>query len=174
MNILTNKIVKASVVDLPAVMETFMDCTAEMRKYGIDQWNYQYPEPTQVLNDIRSGNLYVIKNSNRVLATVTLDQNQDKQYQKIDWIHKTKKVLVMHRLGVHPTVQGMGYGKRLCLFAEDHARRLKLEVIRLDAYSENPASNNLYLSLGYEIAPGVCYYNDVKKPFYCYEKDIVL
>lgn len=172
MTLFTDKILKATVSDLPQLMETFMACTAEMKKHGIDQWNYQYPEPTEVLNDIRAGMVYVIKNSKRIVASVTLNEKQDAQYENVVWGFPSDKVLVMHRLAVHPVSQGMGISKRLCKFTDDFALKNGYEVIRLDAYSDNPVSNNLYLSQGYEIAAGVCFFHGVKKPFYCYEKKI--
>ena len=172
MDLLTNRIVKATVSDLPLVIETFMACTAELKKQGINQWNYQYPEPTEVLKDIKNGTVFIIKNTKRVIASITLNQKQDIQYQNVDWQQKDAKVLVMHRLAVHPISQGEGFAKKMCKFAEKHALKLGLNSIRLDAFSDNPASNNLYLSLGYEVAAGICYYHDVKKPFFCYEKDL--
>lgn len=166
------KIVKATVEDLPSIMETFIACTSEMRKHGIDQWDYQYPEPATVLDDIRRGEVFVIKNHNRCLATVTIDDRQDKQYAKIGWKHRNGKVLVMHRLAVHPLAQGEGLGKLLCRFTEEFALDNGYSNIRLDAYSGNPVSNCLYLDLGYEKAEGHCYFHGNPKPFYCYEKDL--
>ncbi len=172
MNLLLNRITKAAIADLPMVMETFMACTAELKKHGINQWNYQYPEPTEVLNDIKDGTVFIIKNSKRVVACITLNTKQDIQYKKVDWVHKDAKVMVMHRLAVHPASQGLGFAKKMCQFAEEHALKNGFNCIRLDAFSDNPSSNSLYLSLGYEIASGICYYHDVKKPFYCYEKEL--
>lgn len=168
----TDKIIKATISDLPLIMETFMACTAEMKKHGIDQWNYQYPFPTEVLKDIQKGTVFIFKNHKRVIGTITLNRDQDIQYRNINWNYKAENIMVMHRLAVHPASQGLGFSKKLCAFAEKYTLDNGCEVIRLDAYSENPVSNNLYLSQGYSIAPGVCYYHGVKRPFYCYEKKL--
>lgn len=165
-------ILKAEVSDLPLIMETFLACTSELRKMGIDQWDFHYPDPTSVLNDIRDGRLYLVRNEKRCLGTITLTDEQDRQYDDVGWKFPGARVLVVKRLAVHPVVQGEGLGKRLSLFAEQFGRKHRYETIRLDTYSLNPVSNGLYRSMGYEMADGFCYFHNRLKPYYCYEKPI--
>jgi ribosomal protein S18 acetylase RimI-like enzyme len=75
-------------------------------------------------------------------------------------------------LAVDPILAGQGIGKKLCQFAEKHARDLGGGIIRLDTYTKNPASNRLYESLAYELADGFCYFHGLKSPFNCYEKKL--
>lgn len=162
----------AQIEDLPSIMETFIACTSEMRKFGIMQWDYQYPAPQTVFKDIQKGNVFLVKKGNRCVATITLDEVQDEQYKKINWHYRDERPLIIHRMAVHPVVQGEGLGKWLCEFAENYGRLNGYENIRLDAFSGNPVSNKLYLSMGYEKADGLCYFHGNNLAFYCYEKHI--
>jgi len=162
----------AQIEDLPLIMETFIACTSEMRKFGIMQWDYQYPAPQTVFRDIQKGNVFVVMRAGRCIATVTLDEQQDEQYKKINWHHRDARPLIIHRMAVHPLAQGEGLGKWLCEFAVDYARLNGYENIRLDAYSGNPASNKLYQSMGFEKAEGLCYFHGNNIAFYCYEKHL--
>ncbi|MNN72431.1 putative acetyltransferase [compost metagenome] len=56
----------------------------------------------------------------------------------------------MHRLAVHPEVQGKGIARKLIAFAEEYARQSGYSSIRLDTYSKNTRALALYPSLGYE------------------------
>ncbi len=163
----------ANIDDLPTLMETFIACTSEMRKNNILQWDYTYPTPGLVLDDIEDENVFIIKRNNRSLGTIALNENQNKQYQNVNWKYNEGKILVIHRLSVHPLVQGEGIGKQLSLFAEDYARKNGYNAIRLDAYSKNPISNRMYQKLGYEKADGSCYFHGNPEPFNCYEKRIL-
>jgi ribosomal protein S18 acetylase RimI-like enzyme len=164
---------RAQVADLPLVMETFMACTSEMRKNGIQQWDYTYPEPGQVLNDIKAENVYVIKNQNRCIATVTLDDQQDRQYENIKWNYTDGKTLVIHRMAVHPVAQREGYGNLLCNFSLNYGKMKGYDNIRLDAYSGNLASNKMYIKHGFEVAEGFCFFHGNLKPFICYEATLL-
>ncbi|MEE9374357.1 MAG: GNAT family N-acetyltransferase [Saprospiraceae bacterium] len=64
---------------------------------------------------------------------IVLDDNQDKQYSNFKWPFKAKNPLVIHRLAVQPALQGegVGVGKRLCLFAEDFALDYEYDSVRI-------------------------------------------
>ncbi len=160
----------ALIEDVDSIMDIFIACTDAMVAAGIHQWNYTYPTPKVVTQDIRKQEAYVFKEGEKCLATITLNTDQDKQYENINWSFPSDKVFVIHRLAVHPQAQGRGFGKQLCLLAEQVAQEQGCEVIRLDAYSENTISNQLYLRLGYQIADGYCYFHGNDIPFKCFEK----
>jgi len=162
----------ALIEDVDSIMDIFIACTDVMVAAGIDQWNYTYPTHKVVTQDINKKEAYVFKENDKCLATITLNAEQDEQYQTINWSFSSEKVFVIHRLAVHPEAQGRGFGKQLCLLAEQVAKERGHEVIRLDAYSENTISNQLYLRLGYQIADGYCYFHDNDIPFKCFEKKL--
>ncbi len=168
-----SNIKQAGVGDINLIAELFKISTDRMISMGIHQWNYTYPLVRHVEQDIQNGCAYIWIKDGKIAGTISLDTRQDEQYKKIHWHYHSRKVLVIHRLSVHPDFQGFGIGKELCWFAEKFALGAGLNTIRLDAYSLNPVSNQLYISLGYRRANGYCYFHNNVIPFYCYDKKII-
>lgn len=173
MSMSINTIEKSTIEDLGSTLKLFIKVTDKMLANNIDQWNYDYPDKKTITKDILSGNHYVIRDKGAVVGTIVLDDNQDDQYRNVHWSTRNSRILVIHRLGVHPDYQGQGIGKRLCLFAEEFGRNHNFKAIRLDAYSGNDSSNRLYKGLGYSRVNGLCYFRKKVIPFYCYDKVLI-
>jgi GNAT superfamily N-acetyltransferase len=153
------------------ILECFKRCTQRLLEIGIDQWDYSYPSLKDINADIQAGTCFIIINPAGI-ACITINQIQDPQYEKIRWRYLAPHVFVIHRLAVDPALAGRGFGKELCLFAEDHVKKMDGSVLRLDTYTKNPISNRLYTSLEYDVADGFCYFHGIKTPFICYEKKL--
>lgn len=162
---------KAGPNDIQHLAELFRLATDDMIARNIGQWNYTYPLADHIQKDIENETCFVLEDmSKTVVATITLDYNQDDQYKKVGWNEYCKRPLVIHRLAVHPAYQGNGYGRQMMLFAEEYAKGEGVSSIRLDAYSLNPVSVAMYQSLGYRRAAGYCYFHGIPTPFYCFDK----
>ncbi len=168
------KIITGFTEDYDQILALYRLCTQTMDAKGIIQWNTEYPDGQVLKENILAGNTYIIKNDDQIIGTTTLDEHQDEQYRNIQWAYPSDKVLVVHRVSVHPNFQGKGMAKQLMYFAEEYARTRAYEVIRFDAYFGNPYSQRLYKSLGYQEAIGYCYYSLVPIMCNCFEKRIFL
>ena len=100
-----------------------------------------------------------------------MNDHQDEEYQSIDWKFNPKKVLVVHRLMVHPNFQNKGYAKQLMDFAENFAKQNQYTSIRLDTYTQNKISFEFYKKRNY-VLRGTVFFKGRKDPFYCLEKDL--
>ena len=152
-------------------------CAKRMLSMGIDQWDALYPDAATLTADALAGNLFIIREtgvrggSGACLGLLTLDENQDPAYANVPWEYADGKILVVHRLSVDPAAQGRGLAKRLMAFAEDKARKEGYEVIRLDAFTQNPAAQGLYANRGYRRAGTI---RLRKGSFTCFEKRLAL
>lgn len=162
-------IVRATEQDIISVMDMISECIKSMEAQGIYQWNKVYPNSEIIENDITNGYGYVIKDNNRCIAYVAINEEQSPEYSQIVWSTDESKVLVIHRLSVHPESQGKGIARRLMEFIEDFARSNEYSCIRLDAYSVNAAALRLYDRMGYKRS-GQIFFPFRDLPFYCYEK----
>ncbi len=165
---------KAKLDDIEAILTIFKHCTEAMLKADIHQWDGKYPTAAIFQKDIENGCVFIIKSDTAILATITLNSQQDDQYKTIKWKYLAEKVLVIHRLAVSPNAQGKGLGRQLCIFSESFGLNNGFEVIRLDAYSGNTVSCGLYEKLDYHRAEGFCWFHGNELPFYCYEKRLFL
>jgi len=162
-------IVKATDHDLNSIMNMISECIKSMETQGIYQWNKDYPNFEIIENDIKNGFGYIVRNNNQCVAYAAIDEAQSPEYSQINWSADGSKVLVIHRLCVHPAFQGKGIARRLMNFMEDFAVKNQYSCIRLDAYSENTIALKLYDSMGYQRL-GQVFFPFRESPFYCYEK----
>jgi GNAT superfamily N-acetyltransferase len=158
--------------DLPRVGELLRDCIAAMRADGVEQWDDVYPNASTMLADVRGGTLYVASAKGFPIAgAFTINDRQDPEYADVPWTILAPRVAVVHRLMVHPRLQGGGLGPFLMRFAELRARRLGYRALRLDAFTANPRALRLYATLGYHDAGAVTFRKGV---FRCFEKDLAV
>lgn len=166
------KISKAKVNDLQTVIGLYRNARLNMDRLGIHQWTSEYPRSDQALKDLQSGCLYKLTKDAQSLAVISINEDQDPAYQHIDWQFDDSKVLVIHRLVVHPNYEGQGHAQSLMDFAENYALGKNYTSIRLDAYSANPRSQNFYLKRAYHIR-GELFFPGRKEAFYAMEKTLL-
>ncbi|UCG70273.1 MAG: GNAT family N-acetyltransferase [Thermoplasmata archaeon] len=163
------EIVRANSENIIEVLELVQECMQHMNDQGIEQWNEQYPQSDIFISDIEKDSLFIIKNEENIVGIIVLSEEQDEQYDQIDWKDKFGKVLLVHRLAVHPKWQGKGIAQKLMDFGENYAKENGYSSIRLDTYSQNPRSLKLFEKRKYERKSGHIHFPECKEPYYCYE-----
>ena len=156
---------------IDTVLALVHDIVSYMQTSGLDQWNSVYPDKDTLQKDLNNATLYLLMDENKVTGMVVLNEDQDPEYQTVNWQLPAERVMVIHRLCIHPRFRRRGLSKFLMDFAEFHAHRNGYNVIRLDAYSANPAALSLYEHRGYSKA-GAVNFPGRAHPFWCYEKQI--
>lgn len=148
----------------------YQACVLRMHERGIDQWDAYYPSRQQVLLDIATNTLYGVYHQDALWGLIVLNELQDAAYAGLDWQTDSEKVLVVHRLAVHPSRQGKGIGQILMEFAERKAQQNQYDAIRLDGFSENKALHTFYQGLGYTYIGDVQLEGNRPQAYRCYEK----
>lgn len=161
-------IVLATEKDLMDVMFLLRKCVADMNHKQMFHWNRAYPSVNDILDDIRSESLYIHTENSICQGMVVLNESPPEEYGRIGWENRTGRVLIVHRLAVHPVFQGKGIGKKLIGFAVSRAGDLGYSAIRLDVIESNRPANELYLGMGFHRA-GTFHFPFQKSPFVCYE-----
>ena len=164
-------ITKASSDSLNELFQIYLNAKEALDANHIFQWIDSYPTISIIENDLKKGVLYALEIENEIVGAINLNEEQDKEYQTIDWLFDDTKVLVVHRLVVNPTHQKKGYGKVLMDFAEDFAKNNNYSSIRLDTYSRNKSNIRFYQNRNYFIRGNV-YFSGREHPFHCMEKSI--
>jgi len=166
---------KAKIIDIPSIMACFKATVKNMNENGFYNWNDVYPDTKVVEEDIAAGTLYLAMKDKEVIGVITIDENQDPLYKKVNWLYKGNKSLVIHRFAVHPKVQGQGWGKKLLAFAEDLARALGYGSIRLDVLKTSPALF-VYQAMNYTYICEIWFIPEGQQeeyPFLCHERLLV-
>ena len=159
----------ATKYDAEVVFELLSRCKDNLLEKGIFQWNTDYPNLENVVNDITKSSLAKLVNNDKIVGVVSFNDFQEPEYSTVDWQIKTEPIAVIHRLAVDPLFQGNGLAKKLISFAEKSISESGFKVIRLDAYSGNEMLLGFYGKLGYKRA-GEIYFPSRYLPFICMEK----
>ncbi|MFD2616313.1 GNAT family N-acetyltransferase [Terrilactibacillus laevilacticus] len=161
---------KAKLSESEAIFSMYEQAVKIMKDQGIDQWDEKYPSHDQLVEDIENEELYVYTEDDTYLAAIVLNEDHDKETEKIPWNYTDGPSLIIHRLVVHPEARGKGLAKKLLAFAEDFAHEHGYNQIRLDTYKINVGAVKLYEKTGYELRGEM----DLGKehPFVCFEKNM--
>jgi len=164
-------IVKGNQFDLDTIFQIYINAKQELERRGIYQWTDNYPTISIIENDLKRGILYILKNDNDTVGAINISEEQEAEYQSINWIFNDTKVLVIHRLVVNPIHQKQGYASQLMDYAENYAANKDYTSIRLDVYNQNNKVIEFYKNRGYK-KRGEVFFPEREFPFYCMEKEI--
>ncbi len=162
-------ICKATLSDIPSVLNLTKACAAAMRAQGIFQWNATYPNQDVFIQDVEREELFVLKVNARIVGCIVSSKRMDDEYKAMKWLTTDRHNLYIHRLAVHPEFQGLGYAQQLMCFVEQQAVTHKYQSIRLDTFSKNKRNQKFYELRGYKKLGDIHFPNQSDYPFHCYE-----
>lgn len=155
--------------DLPELVSLFQAATRQMDAQGVLQWDELYPDEGILSEDVSRGNMIIGTLEGRIAVAFMLDYCEDSDYESANWRYRERNIVVLHRLCVHPDVQGRGVARQAMDYLENEVRLRGIKTIRLDAFSLNPTALHLYESRGYQKAGEISYRKGL---FYLYEKKL--
>lgn len=163
-------IVLAKKLEIPEIISLTKACAKFMVSKGIYQWNEHYPSKAVFKNDIARNELYVLKEQDKIIATIVISTLMDAEYEEVQWLTPSKNNLYIHRLAVHPDAQGKGNARKLMDYALAYAKTKKIHSLRLDTFSQNTRNHTFYKARGYKRLGNIYFPKQSEHPFYCYEK----
>lgn len=157
---------KAEVSDIPAVAAIY-EAIHDREEAGLTTIGWQrgvYPTADTARAAVEAGELYVLMDAGRVVASGKINQEQMPAYASVNWRYAAPddQVLVLHTLTVDPACQGKGYARQFLAFYEDMARRMGCLALRIDTNARNAAARAMYAKHGY-IESGIipCVFNGI-------------
>lgn len=159
----------AKISEIPDILMMTKACAARMIANGIYQWNEDYPSAKAFKKDIERNELFVLEIEGKIIGTVVVSTLMDKEYEPVRWLTPSTNNCYVHRLGVDPENQGLGYARKLMDFTENLARREGFTSVRLDTFSQNKRNQHFYEKRGYQKLDDIYYPKQSEHPFHCYE-----
>lgn len=159
----------ATKADIPRIMSITKACAEFMISKGIHQWNSHYPNADAFKKDVERKELFVSVEEDNILGCIVISSFMDEEYRSIDWLTPNNDNIYIHRLAVHPKVQGQGKAQELMDFAEHHTRENSFKSVRLDTFSQNERNQRFYEHRGYKRLGDIYFPKQSEFPFYCYE-----
>ena len=160
---------RAKISEIPDILTITQACAKKMQENGIFQWNEHYPSKEAFQKDIERGELFVVEEKNTVQGTIVISTLMDKEYKPIQWLTPNGNSVYIHRLSVHPNLQGKGLAQQMMDFAENHAREHGFVSVRLDTFSQNKRNQRFYEQRGYQKLGDIYFPKQSMHPFHCYE-----
>ena len=102
---------QATMADADAIWQIISDAKAVMSIDHNPQWDNGYPSPEIIKADIAKGYAYILQLDDEIVATATLWQEKDVNYQRLQggrWLYPTKRkpYAVIHCMAVSFQHQG--------------------------------------------------------------------
>lgn len=160
---------RAKISEIPDILTITQACAKKMKENGIFQWNEHYPSKEAFQKDIDRGELFVVEEKNTVQGTIVISTLMDEEYKPIQWLTPNGNSVYIHRLAVHPNLQGKGLAQQMMDFAENHAREHRFVSVRLDTFSQNKRNQRFYEQRGYQKLGDIYFPKQSMHPFHCYE-----
>ncbi|MFI8377741.1 GNAT family N-acetyltransferase [Leeuwenhoekiella sp. NPDC079379] len=161
---------KAKLSEIESILNLTRACAKAMIKNNIYQWNDDYPSHQAFEEDIKREELFVYAQGEKITGTIVISTLRDEIYEHVNWLTPVNtNSIYIHRLAVHPDLQGQGIAQQLMNFAESFAKENKYVSVRLDTFSRNPRNNIFYTKRGYQKLQEIYFPKQSKFPFYCYE-----
>lgn len=164
-------ITQAKPEQLKEILHLVEVCTRHMNVQGSEQWKKDvYPTDEMLEQDIEQGNLHILKDEiDLIVAIVVVDDVGDPEYDALEWKYNDGTIGYMHRMCIHPDLQGTGLAARMWEFAEDLAKQRGYTHMRLDTYMGNKQVQGMIDRRGYERV-GTVSFPPWDLPYICYEK----
>jgi ribosomal protein S18 acetylase RimI-like enzyme len=133
-----------------AVHDILSACGKELAaRHGFRNWD----PPASILlirKDTVDREVYLFYQGTEAVATITLGMSPSAPYgDDLPWSFAISSAVHVNRLGVHPLVQGLGYGTSCMRFAENRATALGARAVCCDVLAANNMLRNFYQGLGY-------------------------
>ena len=159
----------AKITEITNILTLTKDCAKHMIDKGIYQWNEHYPSRHAFEEDIKRNELFVLEINKEIQGTVVISTLMDDEYFPINWLTPNGNNIYIHRLSVHPKLQGQGYAQQLMAFAEQYTKDKGHVSVRLDTFSQNKRNQFFYEARGYHRLGDIYFPKQSEHPFHCYE-----
>lgn len=157
---------RATLKDIPAIAGIY-DAIHDLEDAGMMTIGWQrgiYPTADTARSAIEAGDMFVLEDGSRVVASARINRQQMPAYAKVQWKFEAAddRVMVLHTLTVDPKLSRRGYARQFLAFYEDYAREQGCVALRIDTNARNAVARAMYAKHGY-IESGVipCVFNGI-------------
>jgi len=113
--------------DFNNIFNLYKECTRDLNKRGIIQWNENYPTKELIKDNIDKRHQFVYIENDNLVGTFVLSEVEDEYWQKIKWVEDN--FLGLHLLAISPEYQNKGHGKKVIDYCEKYAKENNYKVI---------------------------------------------
>jgi len=143
------ELIQATEREAEELLAFYQHVADNMEEKGLQQWHWgRYPNEGMIREDIGKGDLYYMREGESLAAAVVLMTGQEPEYDSLRWTCGVRPG-IFHRLAVHPSMQGAGYGGLVLDDVLQLLRRKGCDCVRCDTSEKNGHAIRLYEKLGF-------------------------
>ena len=143
------EIIRATEQELDELFSFYQLTADQMEKQSIRHWHWgRYPNEDLIREDVRKGQLYCLRTGGAITAAVGVVFGQEEEYGVLPWTCGVKPGSI-HRIAVHPSMQGAGLGGLVLDDVQQLLRREGCDCIRCDTSENNIPALHFYEKLGF-------------------------
>ena len=160
MSVSNIRIRSAVLEDLSAICDLFDKTRQGMKEQGLDQWQDGYPFSSDIEEDMRLDQAYVLVNDEKVVGYFAYTTGKEDVYEKITegaFREDGYRYSSVHRVAVSPELRGHGLGCRVFDYAVKLAHIDHALSLRCDTHEDNKPMRSLLGKCGFQYC-GVVYY----------------
>jgi len=137
----------ASKIEEDQILSLYDAVKAKGKIDGTSDWDEDYPNREILKDDLKNSSLYVLQDNNKIVAAISMVDEESPELQLLDWA-KVKSCFLV-RLCVAPEYQSKGIGEKMMHYISDTARERGFKATHHLAAEVNEAANRLYKRMGY-------------------------
>lgn len=144
------KIKKVKKEDLEIALKILSEAREHQRELGFMQWEDDYPNTQDVLNDINDNNAYFFLKNDNIFGYAYIGFEGDVNYKNIEGEWKSDRpYAVIHRLAFEKEAQGKGFSKETFGAIKKFVSCRDIHSIRIDTHKDNKKMQHILLREGY-------------------------
>ena len=155
---------KATYKYVENVLNLYKDLIEKIKNYKHNpEWIYNiYPKESNIINSIKTNELYVGETDSKIVSSMVLDNTPNKGFENIEWKMKLNynEVYVIHLLAVHPDYNKRGFGKKMLEYSFKKAIENSIKSIRLSIVKRNLPVEKFYYKFGFEYISSMEVYDE--------------
>ncbi len=152
--------------DKDRIMELIQQAKCHLKRLGVNQWQDGYPDLNIIIEDIESGDGYVMTDGDTIIGYVCVSFEQEECYANIKGKWKSEQpYAVIHRMVVDDKYKGKGLATEFFSFSEKLCISKKIHSIKVDTDKDNLAMQHILSKNGYEYCGIVWFQNSDKTAF---------
>lgn len=155
---------KSTKKDIKEIMDIIKQAQSYFKIQGINQWQNGYPNEEVINIDVNKGHSYVLLKENKIVATVAISFDGEKNYDTIyegAWL-TNDTYGVIHRIAVSNNYKSLGLSHKIIKYTEKLCKDNNINSIKVDTHIENMVMQNLLKRNDFKYC-GVIYLDDGDK-----------
>lgn len=126
--------------DIPKIMEAIKAAKEHLKEMGVDQWQSEYPEEIDFIEDMENDVCYVLEDQEfGVVGCMALSFDGDETYDVLkegEWI-TDYDYGVIHRIAIAKEFKGKKCANYLLEFSKEKSIDIGIKSIRIDTHKDN-------------------------------------